>query len=55
MSGGACDIVADLAEETGAQLPALAGTTLARLAEFLPDFCTLRNPLDATGAASATS
>lgn len=53
MSGGACDIVADLAEETGAQLPALAGTTLSRLAEFLPDFCTLRNPLDATGAASA--
>ena len=53
MSGGACDIVADLAEETGAQLPALAATTQARLAEFLPDFCTLRNPLDATGAASA--
>lgn len=53
MSGGACDIVADLAEETGARLPRLAATTQARLAEFLPDFCTLRNPLDATGAASA--
>ena len=53
MSGGACDIVADLAEETGAQLPALSGTTQVRLAEFLPEFCTMRNPLDATGAASA--
>lgn len=53
MSGGACDLVADTAEETGAPLPPLAASTQARLAEFLPDFCTLRNPLDATGAASA--
>ena len=31
----------------------LAEATKARLGTFLPEFCTLRNPLDATGAASA--
>ncbi|MBO3681295.1 acetate--CoA ligase family protein [Streptomyces sp. NEAU-YJ-81] len=53
MSGGACDLVADRAEASGVSLPPLADATRARLAEFLPEFCTLRNPLDATGAASA--
>lgn len=53
MSGGACDLVADLAEETGALLPTLTDKTKARLSEFLPDFAALRNPMDVTGAASA--
>jgi acyl-CoA synthetase (NDP forming) len=53
MSGGACDLVADRAEASGVSLPPLAVATRTRLAEFLPEFCTLRNPLDATGAASA--
>jgi acyl-CoA synthetase (NDP forming) len=53
MSGGACDLVADRAEALGVSLPPLAVATRTRLAEFLPEFCTLRNPLDATGAASA--
>ncbi len=53
MSGGACDLVADRAEASGVSLPPLADATRTRLAEFLPEFCTLRNPLDATGAASA--
>jgi acyl-CoA synthetase (NDP forming) len=35
------------------RLPELAEATQARLGSFLPEFCTLRNPLDATGAASA--
>jgi acetate---CoA ligase (ADP-forming) len=53
MSGGACDLVADRAEASVVSLPPLADATRTRLAEFLPEFCTLRNPLDATGAASA--
>ncbi|WP_052033101.1 acetate--CoA ligase family protein [Rhodococcus wratislaviensis] len=53
MSGGACDLVADRADASGVWLPVLADATRARLAELLPEFCTLRNPLDSTGAASA--
>ena len=53
MSGGACDLVADRADSSGVRLPVLAEATKARLGTFLPEFCTLRNPLDATGAASA--
>jgi acyl-CoA synthetase (NDP forming) len=52
ISGGACDIIADSAEVVGLPLPALAELTQARLEEVLPDFGTLRNPLDITGAAS---
>jgi acetate---CoA ligase (ADP-forming) len=52
ISGGACDIIADSAEVVGLPLPVLAESTQARLAEFLPDFGALRNPLDITGAAS---
>lgn len=53
MSGGACDLVADRADSSGVRLPVLAEATKARLGTFLPEFCALRNPLDATGAASA--
>jgi acyl-CoA synthetase (NDP forming) len=52
ISGGACDIIADNAEVVGLPLPALAPSTQARFEELLPDFGTLRNPLDITGAAS---
>ena len=52
ISGGACDIIADSAEALSLPLPALAESTQARLEELLPDFGTLRNPLDITGAAS---
>jgi acyl-CoA synthetase (NDP forming) len=52
ISGGACDIIADRAETVGVPLEPLAATTQARLAEMLPSYGTLRNPLDITGAAS---
>jgi acyl-CoA synthetase (NDP forming) len=51
ISGGACDIVADRAEELGADLPELAETTRAALAEVMPGYGTVQNPLDVTGAA----
>ena len=53
MSGGACDLVADRADSSGVRLPVLAEATRARLGTFMPEFCTPRNPLDVTGAASA--
>jgi acyl-CoA synthetase (NDP forming) len=52
ISGGACDIIADSAEVVGLPLPELAPSTQTRFEEVLPDFGTLRNPLDITGAAS---
>jgi len=54
ISGGACDVVADRAELGGLPLPAFAETTHARLREVLPGHGTVRNPLDITGAASAS-
>ena len=51
ISGGACDIVADRAEELGAELPELAGPTRAALASIMPAYGTVQNPLDVTGAA----
>jgi acetate---CoA ligase (ADP-forming) len=51
ISGGACDIVADRAEDLGAELPELAASTAAELAEIMPDYGTVQNPLDVTGAA----
>jgi acyl-CoA synthetase (NDP forming) len=51
ISGGACDIVADRAEDLGASLPELAAPTVAALAEIMPDYGTVQNPLDVTGAA----
>ncbi|MFE9322545.1 acetate--CoA ligase family protein [Nocardia sp. NPDC052278] len=51
ISGGACDIVADRSEDLGAQLPELALPTQDRLREILPDYGTVQNPLDVTGAA----
>lgn len=53
ISGGTCDIVADLAEEIGVEFPDLDASTLARLKELLPSYATAHNPLDITGAAVA--
>lgn len=51
ISGGACDIVADRADDLGAPLPPLAPQTEAALAGIMPDYGTVQNPLDVTGAA----
>jgi acetate---CoA ligase (ADP-forming) len=51
ISGGACDIVADRAEDLGAVLPELAAPTAEALAAIMPDYGTVQNPLDVTGAA----
>jgi acyl-CoA synthetase (NDP forming) len=48
-SGGACDILADLAEEAGIALPDFAPETVERLQKVLPPFSTAHNPLDVTG------
>jgi acyl-CoA synthetase (NDP forming) len=44
-------MLADHAAVLGAPLPALAPATRAALAQVLPDFGTVQNPLDITGAA----
>lgn len=51
ISGGTCDIVADRAEDIGMVLPDLMPETVAGLKGVLPDFATVHNPLDITGAA----
>src|SRR5215469_9386760 len=51
ISGGACDIVADRAEDLGAALPELATPTRDALARIMPAYGTVQNPLDVTGAA----
>ncbi|MCC7045455.1 MAG: acetate--CoA ligase family protein [Alphaproteobacteria bacterium] len=45
-SGGACDIVADRASDEGLALPEFSAGTRAELAEYLPKFATVQNPLD---------
>lgn len=51
ISGGACGIVADRADDLGASLPELAAPTHAALADIMPAYGTVQNPLDVTGAA----
>lgn len=51
ISGGACDIVADRAEDAGLELPEITDATHARLTEIMPEYGTIQNPLDVTGAA----
>jgi acyl-CoA synthetase (NDP forming) len=48
-SGGACDIIADRAEEEGLEIPEFSSETLERLREILPPFASPHNPLDVTG------
>ncbi|WP_144097937.1 acetate--CoA ligase family protein [Croceicoccus sediminis] len=51
ISGGACTLVADSAEDHGVDLPANDPATAQKLGEVLPDFAAGLNPLDITGAA----
>jgi acetate---CoA ligase (ADP-forming) len=48
-SGGACDIISDLAEECGLEIPEFAPETIKHLQTVLPSFSTCHNPLDVTG------
>jgi len=48
-SGGACDLISDLAEEVGLVLPEFAPETTEKLQTILPTFSTCHNPLDVTG------
>jgi acyl-CoA synthetase (NDP forming) len=48
-SGGACDLISDLAEEVGIVLPDFAPQTVQQLQTLLPSFSTSHNPLDVTG------
>src|SRR4029077_13238980 len=48
ISGGACDIVADRADDLGADLPELAPSTRDALAAIMPAYGTVQNPLDVT-------
>ncbi|QKG21625.1 acetate--CoA ligase family protein [Actinomadura verrucosospora] len=48
-SGGASEIIADRAEDEGLDLPAFTPSTVEALAEILPPFATVQNPLDVTG------
>ena len=51
ISGGACDILADRAQDVGLPLPAFAPGTEAALDALMPEYGTVHNPLDVTGAA----
>lgn len=51
ISGGACDIVADRAEDAELDLPELNEATREELESFMPEYGTIQNPLDVTGAA----
>lgn len=51
ISGGACDIIADLAQDAGALLPELSEATVRRVRSVMPEYGHVQNPLDITGAA----
>jgi acyl-CoA synthetase (NDP forming) len=48
-SGGGCNVIADLASHEGLALPPWSQTTLDHLAETMPPFSSMLNPLDTTG------
>ena len=48
-SGGACDILSDLAQQENIVLPDFAPETIQALEAILPPFSTAHNPLDVTG------
>jgi acetate---CoA ligase (ADP-forming) len=48
ISGGLCEIGADLADEEDLTLPALRNDTAEKLRGILPSFATVQNPLDMT-------
>ncbi|MDF5751671.1 acetate--CoA ligase family protein [Spongiactinospora sp. TRM90649] len=49
-SGGECGLVADLAEDAGAELAELDAATESALAAALPDYAQIANPLDLTAS-----
>lgn len=48
-SGGGCNVIADLAATDEIPLPPWQDQTVTRLAEHLPEFASVLNPLDTTG------
>lgn len=50
ISGGACDILADRAQDAGVEFPEFAPHTLEQLNAVMPDYGTAHNPVDVTGA-----
>lgn len=50
-SGGACDILADRAEDRGVSIPALGAAATSSIEAIASDFGLVQNPLDITGAA----
>jgi acetate---CoA ligase (ADP-forming) len=55
ISGGACDVAADRAQDFGLRYPQFTAATLDELRRLLPDYATPQNPLDVTGAAVTDS
>ncbi len=49
VSGGSCDIIADIASAQGLQIPEFAPQTAAAINVHLPPFAAAQNPLDVTG------
>jgi acetate---CoA ligase (ADP-forming) len=49
VSGGSCDIIADIASGQGLQIPEFAPQTAAAINVHLPPFAAAQNPLDVTG------
>ncbi|WP_380871642.1 acyl-CoA synthetase [Sphingomonas sp. DBB INV C78] len=49
MSGGACEMIADLGEAQGVRFATLAEATKQKLAATLPAYASRHNPLDVTG------
>lgn len=54
-SGGVCEVVVDLADEFGLEVPAWSPSTEERLREIIPSYASAQNPLDVTGAGQSTS
>jgi len=51
ISGGLCDMGADIAESSGLELPTWSTETQRKLRQLLPELGDIHNPLDTTGAA----
>jgi len=51
ISGGACGMIADMAEEHGVSLPPFSAQTMAALREVVSEYGATMNPMDITGAA----
>jgi acyl-CoA synthetase (NDP forming) len=49
VSGGVCEMFADLAVEAGLEMPKYSPATLEKLSTILPSISTPKNPLDVTG------